>query len=77
MAGNQSGGTGALVEPYDPVQNGAEYILKFLNKADGDWTFRNLNLFHPDAKSLESVSKRRRRCLRRHKTRQQKQGEGK
>jgi hypothetical protein len=72
MAGNRSDDAGALVEPYDPARGGAQYLLKFINKVDGDWSFRKLHLFHPEARSLQTMTKRLRRHLRRHKARQQK-----
>ena|SRR3989442_3656454 len=74
MAGNRSDYAGAQVQAYDPTRNGAEYVLKFINKVEGDWTFRKLQLFHPEARSLQTVTKRLRRHLRRHKARQQKFG---
>ena len=77
MAGSQRGGAGALVETYDPTMNGIEYVLKFLNKADGNWAFRNLALFHPEAHNLQTMTPRQRRRVRRQDARQQKQGESK
>jgi hypothetical protein len=74
MAGKRSDDAGAKVEPYDPARNGAEYLMKFINKVDGDWAFRKLQLFHPEARGLQTVDKRLRRHLRRHKARQQKIG---
>jgi Ssp1 endopeptidase immunity protein Rap1a len=52
MAGNRSYDAGAKVEPYDPARNGAEYLMKFINKVDGDWAFRKLQLFHPEVAKL-------------------------
>ena len=71
MAGHRSDNAGAKVEAYDPARNGAEYVLKFINKVDGEWTFRKLHLFHPWARGLQTVNKRLRRHLRRHKAREQ------
>jgi hypothetical protein len=69
MAGNRSDCAGAKVEPYDPTKNGAAYVLKFVNQADGDWTFRKLHLFHSSV-SLRKIDKRLRRSLRRHRARE-------
>src|SRR5262249_55369625 len=69
MAGNRSDDAGALVKPYDPSRNGAEYVLKSAPK-EGDWTFRNLHLFHPEAGTLYHVNARLRRRAARHKERQ-------
>jgi hypothetical protein len=41
------------------------YVLKSINKVDGDWKFRKLHLFHPST-SEGKVNKRRRRLLLRH-----------
>jgi hypothetical protein len=65
MAGNRSDDAGAQVKPYDPAQNGASYILKSINSQYGDWAFRKLYLFHPEARSLQTMNKRLRRNLRR------------
>jgi hypothetical protein len=65
MAGNRSDNAGAKVEVYDPDLNGESYVLKFINRVDGDWAFRKLHLFHPQA-SVEMLGKRVRRHLRRH-----------
>jgi hypothetical protein len=74
MAGKRYDGAGAKVEPYDPNRNGASYVLKFINREHGDWAFRKLHLFHPGARSLQTVNKRTRRLLRRHHARQQLSG---
>ena len=69
MAGNRSDHAGAKVEPYASTRRGANYVLKFINKPEGDWAFRNLHLFHPEARSLQTPTARQRRHLRRHKVR--------
>jgi hypothetical protein len=70
MAGNRSDGAGALVENYDPQENGAAYVLKCINQPEGDWAFRNLELFHPELKETQTVNARWRRKLRRMEARQ-------
>ncbi len=69
MAGNRSDDAGAMVEPYNGFHHGARYVLKFINQPEGDWAFRNLHLFHPEARSLQDLHGRQRRNLRRHKAR--------
>src|SRR5262249_1256431 len=71
MAGNPSDGAGAKGEPYDSALNRATYMLKLINTVNGDWKFRNLDLFHHEARSLHKMTSRFRRRLRRHKARQQ------
>ena len=70
MAGNRSDKAGAHIEPYDASQNGASYVLKFINQVDGDWTFGRLYLFHPEVRSVLTLNKRLRRHLRRHEARE-------
>lgn len=70
MAGNRSDGAGALVKVYDSALPGVEYVLKLITQPEGDWKFRNLELFHPEAGSLPTPTLRFRRHLRRHKARQ-------
>jgi len=69
MAGKRGDNAGAKVEPYNPARTGAEYVLKGMNKVDGDWKVRKLELFHPEAGNLQDMTKRFRRTLRRHKMR--------
>jgi hypothetical protein len=71
MAGNRSDDAGAKIEPYDPSGNAAEYVLKHAPEADGEWKFRNLELFHPAGGFLDMTARFRRR-LHRHKERQKK-----
>jgi hypothetical protein len=40
-------------------------VLKAINHEHGNWTFRKLHLFHPEARSLQTPNKRFRRNLRR------------
>jgi hypothetical protein len=69
MAGNRGDNAGAKVEPYNPARTGAEYVLKGMNEVDGDWKFRKLELFHPESRGQQKMTKRFRRSLRRHKVR--------
>ncbi len=65
MAGKRSDDAGAKAEPYDPHRGGALYVVKSINDINGDWSFRKLHLFHPEARSLQSSNARLRRSLRR------------
>jgi hypothetical protein len=71
MAGSRADGAGAKVKHYDPSKNGVGYILKFINQPDGNWAFRNLELYHPDAKDKQKMNKRWRRRLKRFDTRKE------
>jgi hypothetical protein len=70
MAGNRSDDAGAKVKAYDSPQNGVAYVMKAINQEHGDWTFRKMHLFHPEARSLQTVNARKRRNIRRHRERQ-------
>jgi hypothetical protein len=72
MAGSRADGAGAKVKQYEPTKNGVGYILKFINQPDGNWAFRNLELFHPDAKHKQKMNKRWRRRLNRFDARKEK-----
>jgi hypothetical protein len=72
MAGNRSDDAGALVEEYNAIENGATYVLKCINQPDGNWQFRNLELFQPEARASQTVNARWRRKQRRFKARQEK-----
>jgi hypothetical protein len=72
MGGNRSDDAGAKVEGYDSSGNGAEYVLKYAPEKNGEWSFRKLELFHPEARGLHAMTKRFKRRLRRHKERQKK-----
>jgi hypothetical protein len=61
MAGSRADGAGAQVKEYDPSKNGVRYVLKFMNQPDGNWAFRNLEVFHPEARNSQKVTKRWRR----------------
>jgi hypothetical protein len=65
MAGKRSDDAGAKAEPYDPHRGGALYVVKSINDINGDWSFRKLHLFHPEARSLQFSNARLRRSLRR------------
>ena len=71
MAGKRSDKAGAQVKIYDPNQNGVSYVLKFINRPDGDWDHKNLDLFLPLEPTVQ-VKKRMRRHLGRHLMRAQK-----
>jgi hypothetical protein len=70
MAGTRSDGAGAQVQAYDASLNGASYVLKLINRVDGDWAFRKLHLVHPSV-SVGMLNLRQRRNLRRHEARKQ------
>jgi hypothetical protein len=74
MAGRRADGAGAKVQVDDPQRDGVEYVLKLILKQEGDWKVRKLELFHPEARSLQDMTARFRRRLRRYKARQQKIG---
>jgi hypothetical protein len=65
MAGTRADLGSAHVLPYDADLDGVSYVLKSINRADGDWAFKKLHLF---ASSMipEMVTRRMRRHLRRH-----------
>jgi hypothetical protein len=65
MAGSRADGAGAQVEEYNDSENGARYVLKCINQPDGNWAFRNLELFHPEARASQLMNKRWRRRLKR------------
>ncbi len=68
LAGHRENGAGADARIYDPSLPGLAYLLKFINEPDGEWDFRNLDLFLP-AKELSSLRSRQRRRLVRHQRR--------
>ena len=72
MAGKRAEGAGALVKEYQSSGNGARYVLKCMNQPDGNWDFRNLELFHPDSKKSQKMNKRWRRRLKRFEARHMK-----
>ncbi len=74
MAGTRAAGAGALVEEYNCNENGARYVLKFINEPDGNWAFRHLELFQPQARASQKMNKRWRRRLKRFNTRKEKLG---
>ena len=56
----------AKVDEYDARMDGAGYCLKMLNETEGDWMFRNLDLFLPGYKPEKDNRRSRRRTLRNH-----------
>lgn len=65
QVGQRSGDAGAFVVPYNPIQRGAEYLMKMINEPEGDWKFRKLHLFNPEARQSYKSDARFRRNLRR------------
>ena len=65
MAGCRANGAGAQVKKFDPNQNGVGYVLKWIYQPDGNWDFRNLDLFLPEANNSQKINKRWRRRLKR------------
>jgi hypothetical protein len=65
QVGERSGDAGAFVVPYNPIKGGAEYLMKMINEPEGNWKFRNLHLFHPEARESYRPNARFRRNLRR------------
>jgi hypothetical protein len=64
MAGRRKNGAGANVRIYDPNLGGLAYTLKFINQPDGDWSFRNLDLFLSSPVPHELNCRQRRRLVR-------------
>jgi hypothetical protein len=54
----------AKVDSYNSELPGAEYSLKFINQTEGDWTFRNLDLFLPGHVPHGNNNRARRRAAR-------------
>ncbi|MGC1361561.1 MAG: hypothetical protein WA419_11940 [Silvibacterium sp.] len=54
----------AMLDWYNAAKPGAEYCLKFINETDGNWSFRNLDLFLPGYKPHENNHRARRRAAR-------------
>ncbi len=73
LAVRRKNGAGADVRIYDPALPGVAYILKFINEPDGDWGFRNLDLFL-DAIEFTHPNHRQRRRMLRHKNRCSREG---
>ena len=71
VAGNPIGEDGAKVEPYDAKKNEVHYVLKMVGQMHGNWKLGRLELFHPESRGFQTVRKRLRRHLQRHKARQQ------
>ncbi len=72
MAGSRANGAGAQVEAYNPNENGAKYVLKCIYQPDGNWAFRNLDLFLPEANNSQKMNKRCRRRRKRFNARREK-----
>jgi hypothetical protein len=65
LAGARVEGAGAHVCEYDPNRNALAYTLKLINQPNGDWSFKNLDLFISGA-NLHGASHRARRRISRH-----------
>lgn len=65
LAGARANGAAAHVREYDPNRNAIAYTLKLINQTDGNWSFKNLDLFIRGA-NLGSANCRARRRLSRH-----------
>lgn len=72
MGGNRADGAGAQVKEYNPNKNGVRYVLKHIYQPEGNLAFRNLELFHPEARASQTMNKRWRRRLKRSNARQEK-----
>ncbi len=71
MTWRHYGGSGndrdsARVDEYDARLDGVGYSLKLMNETEGDWMFRNLDLFLPGYKPEKSNKRSRRRTRRNH-----------
>ena len=60
FGGSGAGQDSAKVEPYNAEQRGAAYCLKFINETDGEWKFRNLDLFLPGYQPAKDKRSQRR-----------------
>jgi hypothetical protein len=64
LAGAGTNGAGAHVCQYDPNRNALAYTLKLVNRPDGDWSFKNLDLFIGVGNATERNHRARRRMSR-------------
>ena len=62
--GNGKDYDSAKVDPYNSGLPGAEYCLKMINETEGDWKFRNLDLFLPGYTPDKDDKRTRRRMER-------------
>jgi hypothetical protein len=65
LAGARANRAGAEVSEYDPNRDALAYTLKFIYQPDGDWSFKNLDLFIASA-NVRSANCRARRRISRH-----------
>lgn len=63
-AGSGNSQDSAKVGPYDAKLSGIEYCLKMINETEGDWKYRNLDLFLPGYEPGKSNRRSRRRMKR-------------
>jgi len=64
LAGARANGAGAHVCEYDPNRNAIAYTLKLINQPNGDWSFKNLDLFIGAANIRNGNCRARRRIFR-------------
>jgi len=64
MAGFRANGAGAKVCAYDPSGNAIAYCLKLIFQPDGDWDFKNLDLYLCPANAVNRNRRQRRRLAR-------------
>lgn len=65
MAGFRANGAGADVRAYDPKKgNAIAYCLKFIFQPDGDWDFKNLDLYLCPPNAMNRNRRQRRRLAR-------------
>jgi hypothetical protein len=64
FGGSGAGQDSAKVEPCHSGERAAAYCLKFINQTEGDWKFRNLDLFLADYHAGKDNYRSRRRASR-------------
>jgi hypothetical protein len=64
MAGFRADGAGAKVCTYDSKGNAIAYCLKFIFQPDGDWDFKNLDLYLCPPNAMNKNRRQRRRLAR-------------
>ena len=64
MAGFRADGAGAKVCAYDPKGNAIAYCLKFIFQPEGNWDFRNLDLYLCPPNAMNKNRRQRRRLAR-------------
>jgi Resolvase, N terminal domain len=64
MAGFRANGAGAEVCAYDPKGNAIVYCLRFIFQPEGDWDFKNLDLYLCPPNAMNRNRRQRRRLAR-------------